>query len=63
MFVFIFIIVCFLFGFGRYFWLVGFSSPLYFPLYGLQTFVSIFLGGHFVGGVGDLSFGSLGRGP
>ena len=41
----------------------GFPSPLFFSLYGLQTLVPMFLGGHFVGGVGDLSIGSLGRGP
>ena len=46
-----------------FFWLVGFPSPLSFPLYGLQTLVSMFLGGHFVGGMGDLSFGSFGCGP
>ena len=32
-------------------------------MYGLLTLVRMFLGGHFVGGVGDLSIGSLDVGP
>ena len=45
------------------------TTPQYFPddcfyLSGfLQTLVPMFLGVHFVGGRGDLSFGSLGCGP
>ena len=65
-FVFVFfsiIIGCFLFGFGYIFWLVGFHHRFCFALYGLQTLVLMFLGGHFVGGRGDLSCGSPGRGP
>ena len=41
----------------------GFPSPLLFLLSGLLTLVLMFLGGHFVGGMGDLRFGSPGRGP
>ena len=42
----------------------GFPSPLFgFFVSGLLTLVLMFLGGHFVGGVGDLSIGSLDVGP
>ena len=34
----------------------------FFPLVFFADFVSMFLGGHFVGGVGDLSFGPFGYG-
>ena len=53
----------FLFGRGSNFWLVGFYHRFYFSLSGLLTLVRMFLGGHFVGGLGDLRFGSLGHGP
>ena len=53
----------FLFGFGYFFWLVGFHHRFCFSLYGLLTLVLMFLGGHFVGGVGDLGIGSLDVGP
>ena len=47
------IIGCFLFGFWVHFCLVGFHHRFCFSFYGLQTLVLMFLGGHFVGGVGD----------
>ena len=53
----------FLFGFGLHFWLVGFHHRFVFSLSGLLTLVRMFLGGHFVGGMGDLRIGSPGRGP
>ena len=49
--------------FWVHFWLVGFHHRFCLSLYGLQTLVPMFLGDHFVGGMGDLSFGSLRRGP
>ena len=55
--------VLFLFGFGLHFWLVGFHHRFVFSLSGLLTLVRMFLGGHFVVGVGDLSIGSLDVGP
>ena len=42
---------------------MGFPSPLSFLFSSLETLVSMFLGGHFVRGMGDLSFGSFGCGP
>ena len=64
--------VCFLFvtigcffpiRFWVHFWLVGFHHRFYLSLSGLLTLVRMFVGGHFVGGVGDLSIGSLDVGP
>ena len=49
--------------FWVHFWLVGFHHRFCFSLYGSLTLVRMFLGGHFVGGMGDLRFGSPGRGP
>ena len=53
----------FLFGLDT-FLVSGFPSPLFvFSLSGLVTLVLMFCWVHFVGCVGDLSIGSLGRGP
>ena len=63
-FVFFFVIIgCFSIRFGVHFWPVGFHHRFCFSLSDLQTLVFIFLGGHFVGGMVDLSFGSFGCGP
>ena len=56
-------LVVFLFGLDT-FLASGFPSPFFvFSLYGSLTLALMFLGGRFVGGVGDLSIGSLDVGP